>query len=106
MKEQQQQKNMVEEYHHDMFPVEELEVSIGGCTRMIDVPVSNRISSGIRYTIYPYFVQLYLSFCYTTSNFRNDVNFEDGFIEVLATTQFSSFLQFAGRKRSEEQLMS
>ncbi|RZC58756.1 hypothetical protein C5167_006059 [Papaver somniferum] len=50
MKEQQQQKNMVEEYHHDMFPVEEL--------------------------------------------------------EVLATTQFSSFLQFAGRKRSEEQLMS
>ncbi|KZV20176.1 hypothetical protein F511_01033 [Dorcoceras hygrometricum] len=64
-------------------------VPIGGCYRLIDVPMSNCINSGIRkifiltqfnsFSLNRHLARLY--------NFGNGVNFGDGFVEVLAATQ-------------------
>ncbi|XP_073316363.1 glucose-1-phosphate adenylyltransferase large subunit 2, chloroplastic/amyloplastic-like isoform X2 [Primulina huaijiensis] len=64
-------------------------VPIGGCYRLIDVPMSNCINSGIRkifiltqfnsFSLNRHLARLY--------NFGNGLNFGDGFVEVLAATQ-------------------
>ncbi|KAG8632390.1 glucose-1-phosphate adenylyltransferase large subunit 1 [Manihot esculenta] len=66
-------------------------VPVGGCYRLIDIPMSNCINSGIRkifvLTQYNSFsLNRYLA---NTYNFGNGVNFGDGFVEVLAATQTS-----------------
>ncbi|KAK7280680.1 hypothetical protein RJT34_25747 [Clitoria ternatea] len=64
-------------------------VPIGGCYRLIDIPMSNCINSGIGKV---YVLTQYNSFSLNghlsrTYSFRNGVNFGDGFVEVLAATQ-------------------
>ncbi|KAK7291201.1 hypothetical protein RIF29_06156 [Crotalaria pallida] len=64
-------------------------VPIGGCYRLIDIPMSNCINSGIRKV---FVLTQYNSFSLNghlsrTYNFGNGVNFGDGFVEVLAATQ-------------------
>ncbi|KAL0366094.1 UNVERIFIED_CONTAM: Glucose-1-phosphate adenylyltransferase large subunit, chloroplastic/amyloplastic [Sesamum radiatum] len=64
-------------------------VPIGGCYRLIDVPMSNCINSGIRKI---FILTQYNSFSLNrhlarTYNFGNGMNFGDGFVEVLAATQ-------------------
>ncbi|GAU34955.1 hypothetical protein TSUD_312860 [Trifolium subterraneum] len=66
-------------------------VPIGGCYRLIDVPMSNCINSGIRkifiLTQYNSFsLNRHLSRAY---NFGNVSTFGEGFVEVLAATQTS-----------------
>ncbi|XP_010323162.1 ADP-glucose pyrophosphorylase large subunit isoform X1 [Solanum lycopersicum] len=64
-------------------------VPIGGCYRLIDVPMSNCINSGIRKI---FILTQFNSFSLNrhlarTYNFGNGVGFGDGFVEVLAATQ-------------------
>ncbi|KAJ1384900.1 Trimeric LpxA-like superfamily [Sesbania bispinosa] len=64
-------------------------VPIAGCYRLIDIPMSNCINSGMRKV---YVLTQYNSFSLNghlsrTYNFGNGVNFGDGFVEVLAATQ-------------------
>ncbi|XP_038718491.1 glucose-1-phosphate adenylyltransferase large subunit 1-like [Tripterygium wilfordii] len=64
-------------------------VPIGGCYRLIDIPMSNCINSGIKkifiltqfnsFSLNRHLARMY--------NFGNGVNFGDGFVEVLAATQ-------------------
>ncbi|KDP38538.1 hypothetical protein JCGZ_04463 [Jatropha curcas] len=64
-------------------------VPIGGCYRLIDIPMSNCINSGIK----KIFILTQFNSCSLnrhlarTYNFGNGVNFGDGFVEVLAATQ-------------------
>ncbi|KAJ7957772.1 Glucose-1-phosphate adenylyltransferase [Quillaja saponaria] len=64
-------------------------VPIGGCYRLIDIPMSNCINSGIRKI---FILTQFNSFSLNrhlarTYNFGDGVNFGDGFVEVLAATQ-------------------
>ncbi|XP_031269077.1 glucose-1-phosphate adenylyltransferase large subunit 2, chloroplastic-like [Pistacia vera] len=64
-------------------------VPIGGCYRLIDIPMSNCINSGIKKI---FIMTQFNSFSLNrhlarTYNFGNGVNFGDGFVEVLAATQ-------------------
>ncbi|KAK9141785.1 hypothetical protein Syun_011185 [Stephania yunnanensis] len=64
-------------------------VPIGGCYRLIDVPMSNCINSGInKIFVLTQFnsasLNRHIARAYT---FGNGVNFGDGFVEVLAATQ-------------------
>lgn len=64
-------------------------VPIGGCYRLIDVPMSNCINSGITKI---YILTQFNSFSLNrhlarTYSFGDGVNFGDGFVEVLAATQ-------------------
>ncbi|KAK8642422.1 hypothetical protein V6N13_011765 [Hibiscus sabdariffa] len=64
-------------------------VPIGGCYRLIDIPMSNCINSGINKI---FILTQFNSFSLNrhlarTYNFGNGVNFGDGFVEVLAATQ-------------------
>ncbi|XP_059284465.1 glucose-1-phosphate adenylyltransferase large subunit 2, chloroplastic/amyloplastic isoform X1 [Lycium ferocissimum] len=64
-------------------------VPIGGCYRLIDVPMSNCINSGIRKI---FILTQFNSFSLNrhlarTYDFGNGVGFGDGFVEVLAATQ-------------------
>ncbi|XP_051150916.1 glucose-1-phosphate adenylyltransferase large subunit 1-like isoform X2 [Andrographis paniculata] len=64
-------------------------VPIGGCYRLIDVPMSNCINSGIRKI---FILTQFNSFSLNrhlarTYSFGNGVSFGDGFVEVLAATQ-------------------
>ncbi|MBA0623531.1 hypothetical protein Godav_008989 [Gossypium davidsonii] len=64
-------------------------VPIGGCYRLIDIPMSNCINSGIKKI---FILTQFNSFSLNrhlarTYNFGNGVNFGDGFVEVLAATQ-------------------
>ncbi|KAG8377822.1 hypothetical protein BUALT_Bualt08G0073600 [Buddleja alternifolia] len=64
-------------------------VPIGGCYRLIDVPMSNCINSGIRKI---FILTQFNSFSLNrhlarTYNFGNGLSFGDGFVEVLAATQ-------------------
>ncbi|CAI0436081.1 unnamed protein product [Linum tenue] len=64
-------------------------VPIGGCYRLIDVPMSNCINSGIKKIFVltqfnSFSLNRHLARAY---NLGNGVNFGDGFVEVLAATQ-------------------
>ncbi|KAJ6400847.1 hypothetical protein OIU84_016302 [Salix udensis] len=64
-------------------------VPIGGCYRLIDVPMSNCINSGINkiYILTQFNSQSLNRHIARTYNQGNGVNFGDGFVEVLAATQ-------------------
>lgn len=64
-------------------------VPIGGCYRLIDVPMSNCINSGINkiYILTQFNSQSLNRHLARTYNCGNGVNFGDGFVEVLAATQ-------------------
>ncbi|WCJ22569.1 Glucose-1-phosphate adenylyltransferase large subunit 1 [Euphorbia peplus] len=64
-------------------------VPIGGCYRLIDVPMSNCINSGINkiYILTQFNSQSLNCHIARTYNAGNGVNFGDGFVEVLAATQ-------------------
>ncbi|KAI4336860.1 hypothetical protein L6164_015337 [Bauhinia variegata] len=64
-------------------------VPIGGCYRLVDIPMSNCINSGIRKIFIltqfnSFSLNRHLSRIY---NFKNSVSFGDEFVEVLAATQ-------------------
>ncbi|KAG9449697.1 hypothetical protein H6P81_009662 [Aristolochia fimbriata] len=64
-------------------------VPIGGCYRLIDIPMSNCINSGInKIFVLTQFNSASLNrHIARTYTFGNGVNFGDGFVEVLAATQ-------------------
>lgn len=64
-------------------------VPIGGCYRLIDVPMSNCINSGINkiYILTQFNSQSLNRHIARTYNLGNNVNFGDGYVEVLAATQ-------------------
>ncbi|XVF22235.1 hypothetical protein REPUB_Repub12eG0156100 [Reevesia pubescens] len=66
-------------------------VPIGGCYRLMDVPMSNCINSGINkiYILTQFNSQSLNRHIARTYNSGNGVNFGDGFVEVLAATQTS-----------------
>ncbi|PPD73757.1 hypothetical protein GOBAR_DD29308 [Gossypium barbadense] len=66
-------------------------VPIGGCYRLIDVPMSNCINSGINkiYILTQFNSQSLNRHISRTYNSGNGVTFGDGFVEVLAATQTS-----------------
>ncbi|KAF3793090.1 Glucose-1-phosphate adenylyltransferase large subunit 2 [Nymphaea thermarum] len=64
-------------------------VPIGGCYRLIDIPMSNCFNSGINkiFIMTQFNSQSLNRHLARTYNFGNGVNFGDGFVEVLAATQ-------------------
>ncbi|ERN03204.1 glucose-1-phosphate adenylyltransferase large subunit 1 [Amborella trichopoda] len=64
-------------------------VPIGGCYRLIDVPMSNCINSGINkiFILTQFNSQSLNRHISRTYNIGNGVNFGNGFVEVLAATQ-------------------
>ncbi|XWS76765.1 hypothetical protein CRYUN_Cryun01aG0205700 [Craigia yunnanensis] len=78
-----------------LFPLTERRakpaVPIGGCYRLIDVPMSNCINSGINkiYILTQFNSQSLNRHIARTYSLGNGVNFGDGFVEVLAATQTS-----------------
>lgn len=64
-------------------------VPIGGCYRLIDVPMSNCINSGINkiFILTQFNSQSLNRHLAQTYSFGNGVNFGDGFVEPLAATQ-------------------
>lgn len=64
-------------------------VPIGGCYRLIDVPMSNCINSGINkiFVMTQFNSQSLNRHLAQTYSFGNGVNFGDGFVEPLAATQ-------------------
>ncbi|KAJ7967304.1 Glucose-1-phosphate adenylyltransferase [Quillaja saponaria] len=65
-------------------------VPVGGCYRLIDIPMSNCINSGInKIFVLTQFNSASLNRHMARTYFGNGVNFGDGFVEVLAATQTS-----------------
>ncbi|CAN6452950.1 unnamed protein product [Victoria cruziana] len=64
-------------------------VPIGGCYRLIDIPMSNCFNSGINkiFIMTQFNSQSLNRHLARTYNLGNGVNFGDGFVEVLAATQ-------------------
>ncbi|KAK4757231.1 hypothetical protein SAY87_007358 [Trapa incisa] len=63
-------------------------VPVGGCYRLIDIPMSNCINSGInKIFVLTQFNSASLNRHIAHTYFGNGVNFGDGFVEVLAATQ-------------------
>lgn len=63
-------------------------VPVGGCYRLIDIPMSNCINSNInKIFILTQFNSASLNRHLARTYFGNGVNFGDGFVEVLAATQ-------------------
>ncbi|CAI0377532.1 unnamed protein product [Linum tenue] len=63
-------------------------VPVGGCYRLIDVPMSNCINSGInKIFVLTQFNSTSLNRHLARTYFGNGINFGDGFVEVLAATQ-------------------
>lgn len=70
-----------------------MQVPVGGCYRLIDVPMSNCINSGIRKI---FILTQFNSFSLNrhlarTYNFGNGVSFGDGFVEVRWIRQYWTF---------------
>ncbi|OWM87236.1 hypothetical protein CDL15_Pgr019283 [Punica granatum] len=65
-------------------------VPVGGCYRLIDIPMSNCINSGInKICVLTQFNSASLNRHIARTYFGNGINFGDGFVEVLAATQTS-----------------
>ncbi|KAI4376059.1 hypothetical protein MLD38_013854 [Melastoma candidum] len=63
-------------------------VPVGGCYKLIDIPMSNCINSGInKIFVLTQFNSASLNRHLSRTYFGNGVNFGDGFVEVLAATQ-------------------
>ncbi|XP_004289659.1 PREDICTED: LOW QUALITY PROTEIN: glucose-1-phosphate adenylyltransferase large subunit 1-like [Fragaria vesca subsp. vesca] len=65
-------------------------VPVGGCYRLIDIPMSNCINSNInKIFVLTQFNSTSLNRHLARTYFGNGINFGDGFVEVLAATQTS-----------------
>ncbi|GLU02885.1 hypothetical protein SLE2022_201180 [Rubroshorea leprosula] len=65
-------------------------VPVGGCYRLIDIPMSNCINSGInKIFVLTQFNSASLNRHLARTYFGNGINYGDGFVEVLAATQTS-----------------
>uniref|UniRef100_A0A7N0T7S4 Nucleotidyl transferase domain-containing protein n=1 Tax=Kalanchoe fedtschenkoi TaxID=63787 RepID=A0A7N0T7S4_KALFE len=65
-------------------------VPVGGCYRLIDIPMSNCINSGInKIFVLTQFNSASLNRHISRTYFGNGVSFGDGFVDVLAATQTS-----------------
>ncbi|KAL4317859.1 hypothetical protein GQ457_18G017150 [Hibiscus cannabinus] len=65
-------------------------VPIGGCYKLIDIPMSNCINSGInKIFVLTQFNSASLNRHLARTYYGNGINFGDGFVEVLAATQTS-----------------
>ncbi|KAF3435727.1 hypothetical protein FNV43_RR22819 [Rhamnella rubrinervis] len=65
-------------------------VPVGGCYRLIDIPMSNCINSGInKIFVLTQYNSTSLNRHLARTYYGNGVNFGDGFVEVLAATQTS-----------------
>uniref|UniRef100_A0A7N0T437 Glucose-1-phosphate adenylyltransferase n=1 Tax=Kalanchoe fedtschenkoi TaxID=63787 RepID=A0A7N0T437_KALFE len=65
-------------------------VPVGGCYRLIDIPMSNCINSGInKIFVLTQFNSASLNRHISRTYFSNGVGFGDGFVDVLAATQTS-----------------
>nr|AHM92232.1 AGPase large subunit protein [Hevea brasiliensis] len=63
-------------------------VPVGGCYKLIDIPMSNSINSGInKIFVLTQFNSASLNRHIARTYFGNGINFGDGFVEVLAATQ-------------------
>ncbi|XP_021664794.2 glucose-1-phosphate adenylyltransferase large subunit 1 isoform X2 [Hevea brasiliensis] len=63
-------------------------VPVGGCYKLIDIPMSNCINSGInKIFVLTQFNSASLNRHLARTYFGNGINFGDGFVEVLAATQ-------------------
>nr|AFK46347.1 unknown [Medicago truncatula] len=63
-------------------------VPVGGCYRLIDIPMSNCINSGInKIFVLTQFNSASLNRHIARTYFGNGINFGDGYVEVLAATQ-------------------
>uniref|UniRef100_A0A2P2JW48 AGPase large subunit protein n=1 Tax=Rhizophora mucronata TaxID=61149 RepID=A0A2P2JW48_RHIMU len=63
-------------------------VPVGGCYRLIDIPMSNCINSGInKIFVLTQFNSASLNRHLARTYYGNGINFGDGFVEVLAATQ-------------------
>ncbi|KAK7257954.1 hypothetical protein RIF29_32305 [Crotalaria pallida] len=63
-------------------------VPVGGCYRLIDIPMSNCINSGInKIFVLTQFNSASLNRHISRTYFGNGINFGDGYVEVLAATQ-------------------
>jgi glucose-1-phosphate adenylyltransferase len=63
-------------------------VPVGGCYRLIDIPMSNCINSGLnKIFVLTQFNSASLNRHLANTYFGNGINFGDGFVEVLAATQ-------------------
>ncbi|KAF5443939.1 hypothetical protein F2P56_036453 [Juglans regia] len=63
-------------------------VQVGGCYRLIDIPMSNCINSGInKICVLTQFNSASLNRHISRTYFGNGVSFGDGFVEILAATQ-------------------
>ncbi|MBA0739107.1 hypothetical protein Gogos_012403 [Gossypium gossypioides] len=65
-------------------------VPVGGCYKLIDIPMSNCINSGInKIFVLTQFNSASLNRHLARTYYGNGINFGDGFVEVLAATQTS-----------------
>ncbi|KAK8616417.1 hypothetical protein V6N13_017967 [Hibiscus sabdariffa] len=65
-------------------------VPVGGCYKLIDIPMSNCINSGInKIFVLTQFNSASLNRHIARTYYGNGINFGDGFVEVLAATQTS-----------------
>ncbi|KAB2047301.1 Glucose-1-phosphate adenylyltransferase large subunit 1 [Gossypium arboreum] len=65
-------------------------VPIGGCYKLIDIPMSNCINSGInKIFVLTQFNSASLNRHVARTYYGNGINFGDGFVEILAATQTS-----------------
>ncbi|XP_041012800.1 glucose-1-phosphate adenylyltransferase large subunit 1-like [Juglans microcarpa x Juglans regia] len=63
-------------------------VPVGGCYRLIDIPMSNCINSGVdKICVLTQFNSASLNRHISRTYFGNGINFGNGFVEVLAATQ-------------------
>uniref|UniRef100_A0A2N9J5S7 Glucose-1-phosphate adenylyltransferase n=1 Tax=Fagus sylvatica TaxID=28930 RepID=A0A2N9J5S7_FAGSY len=63
-------------------------IPVGGCYRLIDIPMSNCINSGInKICVLTQFNSASLNRHISRTYYGNGINFGDGFVEVLAATQ-------------------
>ncbi|KAG6653304.1 glucose-1-phosphate adenylyltransferase large subunit 1-like [Carya illinoinensis] len=63
-------------------------VPVGGCYRLIDIPMSNCINSGVnKICVLTQFNSASLNRHISRTYFGNGINFGDGFVEILAATQ-------------------
>ncbi|KAJ8763544.1 hypothetical protein K2173_002427 [Erythroxylum novogranatense] len=63
-------------------------VPVGGCYKLIDIPMSNCLNSGInKIFVLTQFNSTSLNRHLARTYFGNDINFGDGYVEVLAATQ-------------------
>ncbi|KAI9074929.1 hypothetical protein K1719_043092 [Acacia pycnantha] len=81
-------------------------VPLGGCYKLIHIPMSNCINSGInKIFVLTQFNSASLNHHITRTYFGNDINFGDGFVEVYAVRQYTWVLEDAKNTNIENVLI-